>query len=334
MIQHEMDHLDGVLILDRTTRDQRKQAMRALREAPSGRAAARACVRTVYLGTSDVRRRGARAPRRPPHRPRSSSRGPTPRRGRGRQLAAAAGRRRGARARASSSSSPSAQRRRALARIAAAEPDAVLVCAYGALIREPLLSSYEILNVHPSLLPRWRGAAPVERAIMAGDARDRRLDHAPHRGPGRGPGVPAGARADRARRRLRHARARGCETLGGELLVRALDERPPFAEQDEDGVTYAREDRAPGDRALDPARARPELERIVRALRPHIGAPLPLPRRLVARRPARPRRRARAAGLARLWTSWRSSPRAASRWTPPRTCAGAASARCGAACAR
>ena len=58
----------------------------------------------------------------------------------------------------------------ARARIAAAEPDAVIVCAFGALIKEPLLSEHSMLNVHPSLLPRWRGAAPVERAIMAGDA--------------------------------------------------------------------------------------------------------------------------------------------------------------------
>ncbi len=47
--------------------------------------------------------------------------------------------------------------------------DALVVCAFGALIKEPLLSAYEIFNVHPSLLPRWRGAAPIERAIMAGD---------------------------------------------------------------------------------------------------------------------------------------------------------------------
>src|SRR5439155_18844606 len=46
----------------------------------------------------------------------------------------------------------------------------VVVCAFGALIKEPLLSEHELLNVHPSLLPRWRGAAPVERAIMAGGA--------------------------------------------------------------------------------------------------------------------------------------------------------------------
>ena len=56
-----------------------------------------------------------------------------------------------------------------LERIAAAEPEALCVCAFGVLIKEPLLSAYELLNVHPSLLPRWRGAAPVERAIMAGD---------------------------------------------------------------------------------------------------------------------------------------------------------------------
>ncbi len=54
--------------------------------------------------------------------------------------------------------------------IASVCPDAVCVCAFGGLIREPLLSSYRMLNVHPSLLPRWRGAAPIERAIMAGDA--------------------------------------------------------------------------------------------------------------------------------------------------------------------
>jgi len=49
--------------------------------------------------------------------------------------------------------------------------DAVVVCAYGLLIPESLLDRGLWLNVHPSLLPRWRGAAPVERALMVGDAR-------------------------------------------------------------------------------------------------------------------------------------------------------------------
>ena len=56
-----------------------------------------------------------------------------------------------------------------LQRIADTRPEVLTTCAYGVLIKEPLLSDYEMLNVHPSLLPRWRGAAPVERAIMAGD---------------------------------------------------------------------------------------------------------------------------------------------------------------------
>ena len=46
--------------------------------------------------------------------------------------------------------------------------DAVVVCAYGLLIPDALLARALWLNVHPSLLPRWRGAAPVERAILAG----------------------------------------------------------------------------------------------------------------------------------------------------------------------
>ena len=48
--------------------------------------------------------------------------------------------------------------------------DAGIVVAFGQIIREPLLSAYPLVNLHPSLLPRWRGAAPIERAIMAGDA--------------------------------------------------------------------------------------------------------------------------------------------------------------------
>ena len=49
------------------------------------------------------------------------------------------------------------------------EVDTVVVVAYGALIPASLLDRALWLNVHPSLLPRWRGAAPIERAIMAGD---------------------------------------------------------------------------------------------------------------------------------------------------------------------
>ena len=56
---------------------------------------------------------------------------------------------------------------------ASAEPpdaDVGAVVAFGQMVRPPLLGAYPLYNLHPSLLPRWRGAAPVERAIMAGDA--------------------------------------------------------------------------------------------------------------------------------------------------------------------
>jgi methionyl-tRNA formyltransferase len=59
--------------------------------------------------------------------------------------------------------------------------------------------------------------------------------------------------------------------LGGELLIEALDIRPPFREQPDQGVTYA-EKIEPGDRKLDPALRADELERRVRALTPHLGA--------------------------------------------------------------
>ncbi len=150
----------------------------------------------------------------------------------------------------------------------------VVVCAFGALIKEPLLSEHEMLNVHPSLLPRWRGAAPIERAIMAGDEETgitiMRLTEGLDSGPvclaGREPIQPQDTYGSLAAR---------LERLGGDLILRALHERPGFAAQPEDGVTYA-EKIGPADRLLDPNRPAVELERVVRALHPHVGARLQL----------------------------------------------------------
>jgi methionyl-tRNA formyltransferase len=146
----------------------------------------------------------------------------------------------------------------------------VVVCAFGALVKEPLLSEHELLNVHPSLLPRWRGAAPVERAIMAGDARTGVCIMRLTAGLDSGPVCLSGAEPIRADDTYGSLSAR-LQTLGGELLVRALDQRPPFVAQPEDGVTYA-EKLGPADRLLDPAKPAAELERVVRALHPHIRA--------------------------------------------------------------
>ena len=162
-----------------------------------------------------------------------------------------------------------------LERIAAVEPEVACVCAYGVLIKEPLLSAYEMLNVHPSLLPRWRGAAPVERAIMAGDAQTGVSIMRLTEGLDSGPVCLQEAVAIEADDDYGTLAAR-LEHLGGDLLVQALDERPPFAEQDDAEATYASKIEA-ADRALDGRRSAAELERTVRALRPHIGARVALP---------------------------------------------------------
>jgi len=162
----------------------------------------------------------------------------------------------------------------ALERIRAARPQLAGICAFGQLIREPLLSELPMLNVHPSLLPRWRGAAPVERAIMAGD---------------RSTGVSVmrlAAGLDSGPVALQEEVAIGPEedfdalssrlaALGGDLLVKAFDLQVAglleYSEQGEAAVTYA-EKIEPAERRLDPARPAGELARAVRALTPHIGA--------------------------------------------------------------
>ena len=146
----------------------------------------------------------------------------------------------------------------------------LVVCAFGALIKEPLLSEHDILNVHPSRLPRWRGAAPIERAIMAGDTHTgvsiMRLTAGLDSGP-----VCLAAREPIHPQDTYGSLAERLQRLGGELLVRALDEAPPFVAQEQDGVSYAEKIGA-ADRLLDPSRPAVELERVVRALQPHIGA--------------------------------------------------------------
>lgn len=226
-------------------------------------------MRTVYLGTSDFAAAVLRELATTPHRPVLVVTRPDAPQGRGRRLApppvAETARELGIDVDQPASVNDDDAR----ARIAAAEPDAVVVCAFGALLKEPLLSEHELLNVHPSLLPRWRGAAPIERAIMAGDAQTGVSIMRVTAGLDSGPVClqepePIHPEDDFATLSAR------LEVLGARLLVRALDERPAFAEQDEARVTYAEKITAQ-DRTLDPADPA-AAERAVRALRPHVGA--------------------------------------------------------------
>lgn len=227
-------------------------------------------MRTVYLGTSDFAVAVLERLVRSDHRPGLVVTRPDRPRGRGRKLApppvAEVARKLGLEL----FQPDSVNTEEARERIRAAEPEAVCICAFGALIREPLLSRYEMLNVHPSLLPRWRGAAPIERAIEAGDDETGVTIMRPVAELDAGPVCLQRSKAIRPDDDYGCLSARLAE-LGGELLAEALDTRPPFEEQPAAGVTYA-EKIQPGDRLLDGGRPRAELERRVRALHPHIGA--------------------------------------------------------------
>ncbi len=227
-------------------------------------------MRTVFLGTSTFAAAILRRLAASEHRPVLVITRPDRPRGRGRRLSsppvADAARELGLEVQ--QPASVNAEGTRGL--IAAAQPDVVCVTAFGALIKEPLLSDYPMLNVHPSLLPRWRGAAPVERAIMAGDELTgvsiirltAGLDSGPvcaQRGEPITPDDTYGTLVARL------------ERIGGDLLVEALDEQPPCAEQDDTEATYA-DKITPEDRRLDPGRPASALERAVRALTPHVGA--------------------------------------------------------------
>jgi methionyl-tRNA formyltransferase len=145
--------------------------------------------------------------------------------------------------------------------------ETIVAVAYGLLVPPPLLGRHVWLNVHPSLLPRWRGAAPVERAIMAGDEETGvtiiRLVEELDAGPigareafAIGPDDDAGAVYDHA----------------AEVAARLLDPLPElFTPQGDEGATYADKITA-ADRRLDLSRPAAELVRQVRALSPHVGA--------------------------------------------------------------
>jgi methionyl-tRNA formyltransferase len=232
-------------------------------------------LRIVYLGTSDFAAAVLERLASSPHRPALVVTRPDAPKGRGRALSPPPVARRARELGLELDQPAAVNDDAARARIAAVEPDVVVVCAFGALIKEPLLSEHAMLNVHPSLLPCWRGAAPVERAIMAGDEQTGVAIMRVTAGLDSGPVCLAGAEPIRPDDTYGTLAPR-LQALGAQLLIRALDERPKFVEQDEDKVTYA-EKIGPEDRTLDLSRPPAENERIVRALHPHIGARLELP---------------------------------------------------------
>jgi len=154
---------------------------------------------------------------------------------------------------------------------AALNLDAAVVAAYGLILPRAMLEAPKrgCLNIHASLLPRWRGAAPIHAAILAGDAESGVTIMRMEEGLDTGPmllkeATPIGP--DTTVQALHDALAE----IGARLVLRALDEDPPAVEQPGDGVTYApklTKDDGRLDWSLDAA----ALERRVRALNPWPG---------------------------------------------------------------
>ncbi|MDH3286186.1 MAG: methionyl-tRNA formyltransferase [Betaproteobacteria bacterium] len=156
--------------------------------------------------------------------------------------------------------------------VASASPDVIVVAAYGLILPETLLNLPPLgcLNIHASLLPRWRGAAPIQRALLAGDAVTGITIMQMDAGLDTGPivlqeSVPIAGDATAG---VLHDEL---AALGACLIVRALTERPAPRPQDTARATYAARI-GKGESEIDWRRPAGELERQVRAFNPSPGA--------------------------------------------------------------
>jgi methionyl-tRNA formyltransferase len=166
------------------------------------------------------------------------------------------------------------------AEFAALALDAAVVAAYGLILPKPILAAPRLgcLNVHASLLPRWRGAAPIQRAILAGDAETGVTIMQMEAGLDTGPmllteRVPIGPDATAETLQAELA------ALGARLIVEALDRAAAGTLQPQiqpaDGVTYAAK-LSRADSVLDWQAPAATLERQIRALTPWPGVAVTL----------------------------------------------------------
>ena len=146
--------------------------------------------------------------------------------------------------------------------------ETIVVVAYGLLIPDDLLERGLWLNVHPSLLPRWRGAAPVERALLAGDPETGVTIHETVKELDAGPIAAQRAFLDHAGRRRREPSTSERPSSRSSCSTRCCPSRS-FRPQEGEASYAAKIE--PDDRVLDLSRPVESLNRI-RALSPHIGA--------------------------------------------------------------
>jgi methionyl-tRNA formyltransferase len=160
----------------------------------------------------------------------------------------------------------------AIAAVSAARPEAIVVAAYGLMVPPALLQlpARGCLNIHASLLPRWRGAAPIQRALLAGDSHSGITIMQMDAGLDTGPVLLQEAvsiEADETAGTLHDKLA----ALGAVLIGRALATNPEPRAQDAGRATYARKLRKE-DAEIDWQRPALEIERQVRAFDPAPGA--------------------------------------------------------------
>jgi methionyl-tRNA formyltransferase len=151
--------------------------------------------------------------------------------------------------------------------------DVAVVVAYGLILPQAVLDAPRLgcLNIHASLLPRWRGAAPIHRSIMAGDAQTGVCIMQMEAGLDTGPVLLREAVAIRAEETTAELHDR-LSALGARLIVEALDRLPlPAVPQPAEGVTYAAKiDKA--EARVDWTRPAVEVDRLIRGLSPFPGA--------------------------------------------------------------
>lgn len=162
----------------------------------------------------------------------------------------------------------------AQAEFAALEADIAVVVAYGLILPQAVLDApaHGCLNIHASLLPRWRGAAPIHRAIMAGDAETGVCIMQMEAGLDTGPVLLREATPIRTTETTIQLHDRLSE-IGARLIVEALSRLPDLKPepQPEDGVTYATKiDKA--EARIDWTRPAAEVDRLIRGLSPFPGA--------------------------------------------------------------
>ena len=157
------------------------------------------------------------------------------------------------------------------ARFAALDADLAVVAAYGLILPKPILEAPKggCINVHASLLPRWRGAAPIQRAILAGDETTGVTIMRMEQGLDTGPMLLK--RETLVDRKTAGDLTDELAKLGAKALVEWLDRPTPPIPQPDEGVTYASKiDKA--EARIDWSKAADDVERQVRAFAPSPGA--------------------------------------------------------------